>query len=129
MICKLFLQQYIYLIACCLSGLPMARRFNPNRATYIKDSFNGEMLQEGIDSIFATVVKRKLVDGNGKAHYLTLNLDLSHNSFMELILNKIPAKNVHWLEWIPPTDEEKEKAKKEGKEAYGTSILFKGVVE
>jgi len=108
--------------------LPMARRFT-QKTTFVRDGFSGEMLEEGADSIYMVTVKHQLVDGQGKKHYLTLAFDVSHASVMDLLLNKLPPKTIRWTEWLPPTEADKTKAKAEGKEAYGDSIPFKGVVE
>ena len=108
--------------------LPMAR-YNKNKQTFVRDSFSAEMLEENVDSIYTVGVKHKLVDGQGHVHYLTLPLTFSHASILELLLNKLPPKSIRWQEWIPPTPEDKAKAEAEGKEAFGESIPFKGVVE
>ena len=104
-------------------------RYNRNKQTFVRDSFSGEMLEENVDSIYTVGVKHRLVDGQGKTHYLTLPLAFSHATVLELLLNKLPPKNIRWQEWIPPTPEDKAQAKAEGKEAFGESIPFKGVVE
>jgi len=108
--------------------LPMAR-FNKNKQTFVRDSFDGEMLEEGVDSVYNVGIKHHLVDGQGKKHYLTLPLVLSHESVLELLLNKIPPKNIRWLEWLPPTEEDKAEAQAKGRQAFGDSIPYKGAIE
>lgn len=107
----------------------MANYRNQNKNSFIRDDINGNMLEENVDSIYRVMAKHTVTDGNGVKHYLTLSLDVGHDSFMELIVSKLNPKVIRWTEWIPPTKEEKEKAKAEGKEAFGTTIPYKGALE
>ena len=106
----------------------MAKFRSQQKNVFVKDDLNGAMLEENIDAIFNVSVKRHVIDGNGKKHYLTLNLQFGHESLTELILKKIQPKQIRWTEWLPPSNEEREKAEATGKEAYGQTIPYNGAL-
>lgn len=106
----------------------MAKFRSQQKNVFVRDDFNSAMLEENVDAIYNVSVKRHVLDGNGKKHYLTLNLQLGQESFSELLLKKIEPKRVRWMEWIPPSAEEREEAQASGKQAYGDTIPYTGAL-
>ena len=100
----------------------MAKKYKSPR--YVKDDLSGAMLEEGIDKIYTMRVGQTIEGANGKNRYIHLELHLGHESFTELVLKKFEAKRIRWIEWLPPTDEEREKF---GQKAKGQSVVYDGV--
>lgn len=102
--------------------MPRTQKVKP--VTFFRDSLTGDMLASDTDIIFNVRVSRTVEDGNGNNHYVHCELTLGRSSFQELILSKVEPKQIKWIEWLPPTAEEKEK----NKYHKGTNVYFDGVV-
>jgi len=106
----------------------MAKFRSQQKNVFVKDDLSGAMLEENVDAIFNMSIKNHVIDGNGKKHYLTLNLQFGHDSIAELILKKIQPKQIRWTEWLPPTEQEREEAESKGKQAFGTTVPYNGAL-
>lgn len=109
--------------------LPMvtkAKRVKP--VTFFRDDFSGGMLASDTDKVYKMRVGTTIQDGNGNNHYIHLAFTLGHESFVELVTKRFDAKRIKWIEWLPPTDEERTESEAKGRRATGTEVQYDGVV-
>ena len=108
--------------------LPMVARKKVKPIVFHRDNFSGETLASDKDAIYKMRVGTTVEDGNGGNHYVHLAFTLGHASFKELVLTRFDPKQIKWIEWLPPTDEERQEAESKGRTARGTEVEYDGVV-
>lgn len=92
----------------------------------IQDDYSNALLDADTDKIYSLSVVTRSEDKNGKKHFIKMELDIGYDTLKELILSKFEAKKIKWKEYLTPTDEEKEEAKRDGKSARGTWAPWAG---